>query len=103
MQEGSVEAFTVKMTPLETPPTEAGLSTVTAAVPEAAMSPARIDAVRVVPLTNAVVLFEPFQRTTEPLTKLLPRTVSVKAPPPVVAEFGLIADIAVGGKERLGW
>ncbi len=36
--------------------------------------------------------FEPFHRTTDPLIKLVPVTVSVKADPPAVAEVGLILE-----------
>jgi len=36
-----------------------------------------------------VVLFDPFQRTREVATKLLPLTVSVKAAPPARAAAGL--------------
>ena len=43
-------------------------------------------AVNCVPLTNVVVSATPFHSTTEPLTKLLPVTISVNAGPPAVAE-----------------
>jgi hypothetical protein len=65
------------------------LNTVTLAVPAVAMSAAVIDAVSTLELEYVVVRFEPFQRTTAPLTKLAPFTVRVKADPPVVAELGL--------------
>ena len=76
----------VKVRALETAPP--GFSTVTEALPAAAMSAAVIAAVRWVALTKVVVRFAPFQRTTEPLTKLLPFTVSVKAGPPAAALLG---------------
>ena len=53
------------------------------------MSAAGIAAVNWVEKTNVVVRFDPFQRTTEPATKLVPLTVSVKAAPPAVADAGL--------------
>ena len=62
--------------------------TVTDAVPAAAMSVAGIAAVSWLALTKLVVRSTPFQRTTEPLTKLLPFTVSVKACPPAAALLG---------------
>src|SRR6202047_5294195 len=43
-------------------------------------------AVNCVPLTNVVVSATPFHSIAEPLTKLLPVTVSVNAGPPAVAE-----------------
>ena len=63
-------------------------STVTEAVPAAAMSLAGIWAVSWVALTKAVVRAAPFHCTPEPLTKLLPVTVSVKAAPPATALLG---------------
>ena len=76
----------VKVRALEIAPP--GFCTVTEAVPAAAMSAAGIAAVSWVALTKVVVRFAPFQRTTEPLTKLLPFTVSVKAAPPAAALLG---------------
>ncbi len=53
------------------------------------MSEAGIAAVNWVEETNVVVRSDPFQRTTEPVTKLLPLTVRVKAVPPALAVAGL--------------
>ena len=69
-------AMIVKVRALDTAPP--GFCTVTEALPAAAISAAGIAAVSWVALTKVVVRFAPFQRTTEPLTKLLPFTVSVK-------------------------
>jgi len=55
-----------------------GLDTVTAAVPEKAMSAAVIAAVTCVEFTNVVARGDPFQFTTSPFTKPVPFTVSVK-------------------------
>ncbi len=52
------------------------------------MSAARIAAVNWIEETNVVVRSDPFQRTTEPVTKLLPLTVRVKAVPPALAVAG---------------
>ena len=76
----------VKVRALDTAPP--GFCTVTEALPAAAISAAGIAAVSWVALTKVVVRFAPFQRTTEPLTKLLPFTVSVKAGPPPAALLG---------------
>ena len=65
-----------------------GFCTVTEALPAAAISAAVSAAVSWVALTKVVGRFAPFQRTTEPLTKLLPFTVSVKAGPPATALLG---------------
>ena len=75
----------VKVRAFDTAPP--GFCTVTEALPAAAIS-AVIAAVSWVALTKVVVRFAPFQRTTEPLTKLLPFTVSVKAGPPAAALVG---------------
>src|SRR5438445_6559547 len=74
----------------EVPPPGAGLTTVTLAVPAAAMSVAGIVAVSCVGETNVVARAAPFQFTVEVLTKLPPLTVSVAAGPPAVAPDGLI-------------
>ena len=63
-------------------------STVTEAVPGEAMSLAGIWAVSWLALTTVVVRAAPFHCTSEPLTKLLPVTVSVKAAPPATALLG---------------
>src|SRR6476469_8370236 len=79
-------ALIVKLRGLEIAPP--GFCTVTEALPAAAMSAAGIAAVSWVALTKVVVRFAPFQLTTEPFTKLLPFTVSVKAGPPAAALLG---------------
>jgi hypothetical protein len=73
-----------------------GFSTVTEAVPCEAISTALIVAVSWVALP-VVVRGAPFQCTTEPLTRLLPVTVSVKAGPPATALLGESA-VNVGDK-----
>src|SRR5206468_457004 len=83
------EVFSENACAAEVPPPGVGVTTVTLAVPAAAMSAAAIAAVSWMGLTKVVVRTAPFQRTVEPLTKPLPLTVSVKARPPAVALAGL--------------
>lgn len=78
----------MKLTAFDVPPPGVGVTTVTLAVPTLAMSVAGIAAVNCVALTKVVVRGLPFHCTVEPLTKLLPLTVKVKAAPPAVAPFG---------------
>src|SRR5258708_2049878 len=85
---GALALLTVKVCAVEVPPPGAGLNTVTCDVPAAAMSLAGIAAVSWVELTDVVIRFAPFQRTTEPFTKLLPFTVKVNAAPPAIAPPG---------------
>jgi hypothetical protein len=82
----------------ETPPPGAGLNTVTWAVPATAMSEAGTVAVNCVAETKVVARSEPFQRTTEVLTKLVPFTVRVKLPPPATAELGLMLVVTGTGE-----
>jgi hypothetical protein len=82
-------ATIVNVCPFEVPPPGVGLRTVTVRVAAEAMSVAVMAAVSCVAETYVVVRLEPFQRTTEVGTKLLPVTVSVKAGPPAVVEVGL--------------
>src|SRR5216117_4579877 len=72
----------------EVPPPGVGENTVTDAVPAVATSLAGIAACNWVPLTNVVLRAPPFQRTTDPLTKFVPFTVSVKGAAPEVAVLG---------------
>ena len=94
---GLVPALIVKVCAFELPPPGAGLNTVTEAVPADAMSAAVIAAVSWVEDTYVVVRLAPFHCTMEPLTKLLPLTVSVKAAPPAVADVGLRLVVAGTG------
>ena len=64
-------------------------------MPCAATSAAVMSAVSCVADTNAVVRFAPFQRTTDPATKLVPLTVSVNAALPATIELGA-SEVAVG-------
>ena len=99
---GSVSAtglVIVKVLALDTPPP--GLATVTCAVPANAISPAGIAAVSWLEFTYVVARDVPFQRTTEPVTKLLPLTVSVKRGPPLAAVFGEIEASDGTGAETL--
>ena len=68
------------------------LETVTEAVPAEAMSEAEIAAVSCVGLTNVVARAEPFQSTTDALTKFVPFTVRLN---PVAAQDGVVFDIVV--------
>src|SRR5882724_10918649 len=79
----------VKVWAFEVPPPGAGLNTVTDAVPTAATSVAGIAAVSCVAETKVVVRLAPFQRTIDPVMKLVPFMVSVNAGPPAAAEVGL--------------
>src|SRR6267378_4608570 len=72
----------------EVPPPGAAVATVICAVPAAATSAAAMAAVSWVGLTKVVVRAAPFHCRLEPLTKLVPVTVSVKA--------ALPADVLVG-------
>src|SRR5205823_13792749 len=89
------ELFTVNVCAAEVPPPGAGVTTVTCGVPADARSEAGIAAASWVALTKVVVRAAPFQRTLEPLTKLLPFRVRVKAAPPTVALAG-DSDVSVG-------
>ena len=77
-------------------------STVTEALPAAAIRVAGIKAVSWVALTKVVVSGAPFHCATAPDAKALPFTVSVKAGPPAVAEFGLKEAIAGGALIKNG-
>ena len=81
-------AIIVKVIALEAPPPGAGLNTVTSALPEAAMSLARIWAVSIVELTNVVPRGAPFQRISEAVTNPAPFTVKIKSEPPAGTEVG---------------
>jgi len=85
---GFAAALMVNVSAFDVPPPGAGFVTVTAGVPAAATSPARIAAVTFVALTKVVVRALPLKLTTAPLTKLDPLTVSVNAPDPAVALAG---------------
>ena len=65
-----------------------GLTTVTAALPAAAMSCRLIAARSSVALTKVVARSTLFQRTTERFVKPEPRTVRVNAAPPAIVEDG---------------
>src|SRR4029077_418429 len=71
--------LTVNVTAAEVPPPGVGEKTVTEGVPAVAISAAVMAAVSCVLLTKVVVRLLPFQRTTEPDTKLVPVAVRVKA------------------------
>jgi hypothetical protein len=77
-----VELVIGKKTVFDRPPPGPGLETVTEAVPAVAMSEAATATVNCEPLTKVVGLELPFQFTTEPETKPVPLTVSVKPVPP---------------------
>src|SRR5437660_3803009 len=80
--------LTEKLCSPELPPPGAGLKTVTVTVPPVAMSLAGMEAVSCMLLTKVVARSLPFQRTTEPAMKPLPRTVTVNAAAPAVALAG---------------
>src|SRR5579863_4896106 len=82
------DAVMSKKHTFDVPPPGAGFTTVTDAVPIAAMSEARMLAVILSELSNVVVRAEPFQLTTDPATKPAPFTVSVNPAPPGAAALG---------------
>src|SRR4029450_6337509 len=81
-------AVIVNGSAFDVPPPGVGLTTVTLAVPAAAMSAAPIWAVSLVLFTKLVGRALPAHCTTEPGIKPSPLTVSVKAAPPACAEAG---------------
>jgi hypothetical protein len=87
---GAGGSLIVKVWGLEVPPPGAGVNTVICAVPATAISEAGIAAVSRVAETNVVVRSDPFHRTTESDTKLVPLTVNVNAAPLAVRVVGLI-------------
>src|SRR3989449_9165664 len=86
---GGTLLLMVNVSAPEVPPPGVGENTVTDAVPAVATSLAGIAACNCVPLTNVVVRAPPFQRTTDPLTKFVPFTVSVNDAAPAVAMHGV--------------
>ena len=76
------------------------MNTVITAVVNAARSPAEIAAESWVLLKKFVGRPTPFQRTTDPGTKLAPVTASVNAGDPIVAELGLMAVIDGRGTDE---
>src|SRR5882724_3947308 len=90
-------AVIVKVRAFEVPPPGLGLLTVMLAVPAVRMSLAGIEAVNWVALTKVVVRSNPFHRTVEAETKLVPVTVRVKPGNPASAELGLSPEIAGAG------
>jgi hypothetical protein len=85
----------VNVCPFDVPPPGVGLNTVTERVPPVAMSVAEMAPRNSVGETKVVVRLEPFQRTREVGTKLVPVTVRVNAVPPAVADVGL-SPVVVG-------
>jgi hypothetical protein len=88
-------AVIVKLLAGDVPPPGAGLVTVTLTVPVEDRSVALTLAVNWVELTKVVGRAAPFQRTSDPEIKLVPLTVSVKAPLFWTAEAG--ARLAICG------
>ena len=91
------EPVTANVTEALVPPPGAGFVTVTGKLPTVKRSAANIEAVSFVALTKVVLLAVPLKFTTEPFTKLLPFTVSVKAAPLNVALVGEIVVIVGAG------
>ena len=85
----------MKVAVLELPPPGAGLTTVTATLPDEATSAAAICACSLLLLTNVVVRLLPPHSTIELDKKLEPFTVSVKARAPAGALLGAI-ELALG-------
>jgi hypothetical protein len=78
-----------KFTIFDVPPPDAGLVTITAAVPAEAMAAAGMATVNCEELTNVVVRAVPAKLTTEAETKFVPLTLSVKPDvPPATALVG---------------
>src|SRR5207245_660233 len=89
----------VKVCELDVPPPGAGVNTVTVGVPATAMSAAGMAAVSWVAEANVVARAAPFHRTTDPVMKFVPVTVSVNPGPPAVAVAGLRPVVAGTGFE----
>ena len=87
--------------PLDVPPPGVGENTVTVAVPALTTSDAEIVPRNSVDETNVVVRFDPFHRTTEPETKFVPITVSVKPGLPADVDEGLSEVVVGAGLEAL--
>lgn len=92
MGEGFGTALTVNACVDDRPPPGAGVNTVTLEIPTAATSADEIVVESVVLLTNTVGRTDPFQRTVELLTKLVPIATNVNGASPAVAELGVIED-----------
>jgi hypothetical protein len=86
--------FTVNVCAFDVPPPGTGFTTVTAAVPVAFTSAARIVAVIVVLEIKVVTRGEPFQSTIALETKLEPFTVMVKSELPAKVEVGVMEVVA---------
>jgi hypothetical protein len=82
----------VSVAAAEVPPPGAELATVIETLPDEATSLAETVAVSCVLLTNVVLRLEPFTRTTEPETKLLPLRISVNAALPALTLDGEILE-----------
>jgi len=76
----------------DVPPPGAGVNTVTLGVPAEAISLPGMAAVSCVDETNVVVRLAPLTWTIEPLVKLEPVVVRVKAAPPAEAVVGLMLE-----------
>jgi len=85
-------ALIVKVAALVVPPPGEGVDTVIAAVPAVLTSEAGTCAVSCVALTTVVGRALPAQFTKEEETKLVPLTVSTKAPEPATTPLGLNED-----------
>jgi hypothetical protein len=83
-------ALIVKLMAPDVPPPGAGVCTVTEAVPAEVRSDAGTCAVNEVLETYVVASAVPFQATSELEMNPVPVAVSVKAPLPAAAEFGLM-------------
>ena len=86
--------LTVSVAAAEVPPPGVALLTVIERLPAEAISLAVIVAVSCVLLTKVVARSAPFTWIRDPLTKLLPLTVRVKAAPPAITVLGemLVSD-----------
>jgi hypothetical protein len=81
-------AAMVNVCAFEVPPLGADVNTVTAAVLAVMRSMAGIEPISCIEDTKVVGRLDPFHRTTEPGTKLLPSTVRLNAGPPALADDG---------------
>ena len=91
------EPVTANVTEALVPPPGAGFVTVMGKLPTVKRSVANIEAVTFVALTKVVLLAVPLKFTTEPFTKLLPFTVSVKPAPLTAALVGEIVVMVGAG------